>query len=222
MSEGGIDVPNKVGEYLRVPDTADIRQIQIERELKSIEAHYAAKELPPLDPLGKYELQTNPGVNKSFTGGTCTLASAGNALRSLGVYDPTKHTEEKLIDFLGGDEFIKRTNGGASHEDIASALIKLVPGAKVRGSISAYEILYAVEHGAAAVVNVGAAHAGAIYPGSRVTRDEGKLQVQVIDPVLGVKMMSIHDFVRYQLPIFYPPSWNNATIIEKVKRSKLI
>lgn len=221
MSESGFEVPNRVGERFSIPNPADIRRIQIGREMAPIEAYYGNRELPPLDFISEYHRQINAGVNCSYTGGSCGLAAAGNALRALGLFKYGKHTEEKLTEYLGGDAFLARTNGGIDQEELSKTILELTPGITVRGSISAYEILRSGENGAAVIVGTGAAHVGTLYPGHRVTRDEqGKLQVQVVDPARGIEMMPMRDFIRFQLPLLYPPNYNVATIIEKVKPNK--
>lgn len=210
------EVPTRIGEIMPGVPIEDVRRVQIERELTAIEKYFS-KPLPPIDSLAEWQKQTNPGLDLSHqSGGTCALASTANVLRSLGLYDSAIHTEENFIDLLGGEEFLNKTRGGAGHEEIAFIISQTAPTVKIKGSVSAYEILRAIENGGAAVVSIGASHAGAIYPGSRLARDEnGSLEVQVVDPAKGVRMIPVRDLIKYQLGIAYPPSAYGSTIVDK-------
>lgn len=182
----------------------------IRRETKALNDKYSGT-LPPLAPLPSWQVQTNP--QGMFT---CQFASAGNALRALGVYDQNRHSEQAFIDAQHSPGYARNHQNGANSGEVMKALGELAPEVEFRRSNSVSEILNAVENGAAVIILPDPAHAALIPPGSRVSRDaQGKLAVQTIDPIRGERMLPLEDLLKSDITISVNPLSSPAIIINK-------
>lgn len=162
--------------------------------------------------------RTDLGMN------TCQFAAVGNALRSLGVYDEERHSEEAFIRHLGGDTYVKSVRDanliGASTGDVVRTLRELCPEVQVERTDSVHAILQAVQEGAAAVVPLLSrpSHVGSIPPKDRVSRNTyGQLYVPVVDPLSGVNdNFPIERLIKSDITLAPFPDASAGFIIRRV------
>lgn len=176
----------------------------------------------PAIPAGSWDVQRN-------TDGmyTCQIASAINALRQLGLYDPANHTERRFIEELGGREFVAANRGGFEMRQLIPALQQLAPHIRVRRSNSVLEMLSAGEHGAAVMYPFSNGHEALIPPGRRMRRNQtdGQLEVQIINSLYGsrnIDFVKVANLVRSEITLADTPGVdhqeNNVLIIERARQ----
>lgn len=173
----------------------------VKKEQKTIEERYGMLSRTRPEPVkAAWERQKN-------TAGilTCYIASVGNALRALGVYDRNRHSEEAMIRLLGAAQFIEKvrrsTQIGADTGDIEKLLeiLAVEEGITFQQTASVADLLQSVEKGGAAILGIGPGHAGAIQPGERVFRQVGELMVQVIDPLSGERHIPVENLIKSEI-----------------------
>ncbi|MBI2021944.1 hypothetical protein HYS93_03675 [Candidatus Daviesbacteria bacterium] len=193
---------------------------RVSEQYRQIRAKYGTGNLS-LDHPGTegrdWALQTNPGML------SCQFASVGNALRGVGLYNPTRHSEQPLINALGGRAYADSHRDGTTIDDAVRALRTISPEIKTRASNSVADILQAVENGAAAVVFIDRNHVGTIMPGRRVYRERnGDIGIQVIDPARGIRYANIDSLIRSDITVADQPRFAPVIIIERPTSPKPI
>ncbi len=184
-----------------------------QKDRRLIGEKYAGS-LPPLSPTGQenvdWKKQTNPGMF------SCQLASVGNALRFLGVYNDSRDSELEMLNLLGGQAYTDVHPEGADTVGIKDNVLSKIPQITFAGGTSLFNILDAVEKGAAVVVPLDPSHVGVIPPGQRVTRTAtGELQVQVVDPLSGVRLIPVENLIRTGITLAWDSRNSMGIIIEK-------
>lgn len=172
------------GYYLQgLPDEESKKQLltyytsRAHTEARLVDGFFAANQNRRVESLvaGSWFMQRNAyGMN------TCQFASAINALRFLGAYNPQIHTEEAFINALGGRRYAINQQSGAETWDIERVLPSLAPAVKFRRSNSVSEMIKAAADGAAVMFPYSNDHEALIPPGFNLRRDvNGGLEVQV-------------------------------------------
>ena len=163
--------------------------------------------------LGSWERQRNAlGMN------TCVIASTINALRLIGLYDPTMHTEEAFIGVL--DQRVQRNFAGfyrmgMSIQHLAVALSHLAPRVMIRGSNSLTEMLTAAQNGGAVLFAPTPAHEALIPPGHQLRRGMGEdFDVQYADPASAYpSFIPVEQLIRSQISVVPSGDFTNAFMI---------
>lgn len=153
---------------------------------------------------------------------TCQIASAINALRFLGLYDPTRHTEQAFLEQLGGQAYARNYNG-VETSSIAGILPTLAPDISLRRSNSVREILEAASNGAAVMIPyniyMGMGHEGVIPVGWQLRRNgRGALEVQVANSMSDTpEFFSVRSLIRSEVTVVLNPETeeNSVLIIER-------
>lgn len=192
---------------------------RVRQEKERILTRYQG-DLPVLSPIRegeKLQRQSNPGM------WSCQFASAGNALRILGVYDPSRHSEQALINVLGGEKYAQENPHGATPKQLVWALKQAAPEVSAEAVNSVYGILQAVESGAAAIVPVSPNHVALIPPGNRVfIRPSGERWVHVVDPQEGVTAVPLEHLILSQITLAHRPEDSLGIVIQNLSDINVI
>lgn len=148
---------------------------------------------------------------------TCQVASAINALRFLGVYDPIRHTEERFVAAIGRD-----TSGQFETGDIVRVLPTLAPEVSFRRSNSVAEMVEASANGAAVMFPYSNNHEALIPPGFQLRRGTRSIEVQVANSLSDyAEFLPIERLIRSEIIMSQDPERieNSVLIIERPQSS---
>ncbi len=187
-----------------------------ETEARSVENFFVSNQRGRLDTLtsGSWFKQRNAyGMN------TCQFASAINALRFLGVYNPQVHSEEGFIEALGGRGFAVNYQNGAETWDVEKVLPTLAPTVRFRRSNSVTEMLKASAAGGAVMFPYDNGHEALIPPGFQLRKTLGGiLQVQVANPLNAYpEFLPVERLIKSEISTAIDTSYdsNSVLIIER-------